>query len=97
MNVVIAYFAESFPEDEEFDPCEYLNHRVIFWNFDKNKIIGTNAHRFKENVQHTHYWWQGYTRCLQQMDIPIETTTVYITTPEWRDSKECKKLLQEEV
>lgn len=97
MNVVIAYFAESFPEDEKFDPGKHLNHRVVFWNFDKNTSMGTNAHHSKENVEHTQYWWNGYTRCLAQMDIPVETTTVYITTPKWISIKECKKLLQEEV
>ena len=97
MNVVIAYFAESFPEDKEFDPDKHLNYRIIFWNFDKNTMIGTNAHRCKENVEHTRYWWQGYTHCLVHNDIPIETTTVHIATPNWRNTEECKKLLQEEV
>ena len=97
MNVVIAYFAESFPEDGKFDPDADLKHRVIFWNFDENKMIGTNAHRSKESVEHTHYWWGGYARCLKQMDIPVETTTVYIATPNWENTEQCKKLLQEEV
>lgn len=97
MNVVIAYFAESFPEDEEFDPSKHLNHRIIFWNFDKNETIGVNIHTCRENIKHTHYWWRGYQCGFNQMDIPIEITTVYITTPNWRSTEECKKLLQEEV
>lgn len=97
MNVVVAYFAESFSEDEKFDPDTDLKHRVIFWNFDENKMIGTNAHISGENLDHTSYWWSGYRRCLEHMNVPVETTIVRIATPNWRSVGECKKLLQEEV